>query len=188
MYVPKLPLKAVVGPACGVGLMLSVAALPAQAQLPQVATIDANLVVKVRPAPGTKVRAFASVILLGGGNGVLNLNSAGDTRDLQGNFLIRSARRFHYRRLNVAMLDAEPLPDIRGRRPAYLARPQKNCSCRPLWGGEGTAANRDSDEDECHAGDQFGRQLFSQHNDPQHHCRDWIERQIQDGGRRRQPA
>jgi hypothetical protein len=108
MYVPKLPLKAVVGPACGVGLMLSVAAFPAQAQLPQVATIDANLVVKVRPAPGTKVRAFASVILLGGGNGVLNLNSAGDTRDLQGNFLIRSARRFHYRRLNVAMLDAEP--------------------------------------------------------------------------------
>jgi hypothetical protein len=104
----RLALKAVLGAACGLGLMLSAAVLPAQAQLPQVVTIDSNLAVKVRPAPGTKVRAFASVILLGGGNGVLNLNNAGDTRDLQGNFLIRSARRFHYRRLNVAMLDAEP--------------------------------------------------------------------------------
>jgi pimeloyl-ACP methyl ester carboxylesterase len=104
----RLALKAVLGAACGVGILQSVVVVPAQAQLPQVATIDSNLVVKIRPAPGTKVRAFASVILLGGGNGVLNLNGAGDTRDLQGNFLIRSVRRFHYRRLNVAMLDAEP--------------------------------------------------------------------------------
>ena len=47
-------------------------------------------------------------MLLTGGNGVLNLNTAGDARDSQGNFLIRSARRFLNARLNVAMLDSEP--------------------------------------------------------------------------------
>jgi pimeloyl-ACP methyl ester carboxylesterase len=54
------------------------------------------------------VLPFASVVLLTGGNGVLNLNVAGDARDSQGNFLIRSARRFLNARLNVAMLDSEP--------------------------------------------------------------------------------
>lgn len=86
-----------------------VATLPALAQGPQAVTIDSNLAVKVRPySPVHKVLPFASVVLLTGGNGVLNLNAAGDIRDSQGNFLIRSARRFLNARLNVAMLDSEP--------------------------------------------------------------------------------
>ena len=85
------------------------ATAPALAQGPQAITIDSNLAVKVRPySPVHKVLPFASVVLLTGGNGVLNLNGAGDIRDLQGNFLIRSARRFLNARLNVAMLDSEP--------------------------------------------------------------------------------
>jgi hypothetical protein len=88
--------------------VLSSAASPVSAQ-PQAITIDSNLAVKVRPySPVYKVIPFASVVLLTGGNGVLNLNAAGDARDSQGNFLIRSARRFLNARLNVAMLDAEP--------------------------------------------------------------------------------
>lgn len=85
------------------------ATAPALAQGPQAITIDSNLAVKVRPySPIYKVLPFASVVLLTGGNGVLNLNAAGDIRDSQGNFLIRSARRFLNARLNVAMLDSEP--------------------------------------------------------------------------------
>jgi hypothetical protein len=85
------------------------AAKPAFAQGPQAITIDSNLAVKVRSyAPIHKIRPFASVVLFAGGNGVLNLNAAGDIRDTQGNFLIRSARRFLNGRLNVAMLDSEP--------------------------------------------------------------------------------
>jgi hypothetical protein len=85
------------------------ATAPALAQGPQAITIDSNLAVKVRPySPVYKVIPFASVVLLTGGNGVLNLNAAGDVRDSQGNFLIRSARRFLNARLNVAILDAEP--------------------------------------------------------------------------------
>jgi hypothetical protein len=53
-----------------------------------------------------------TVILLAGGNGVLDVvqtgGQAGDIRELQGNFLIRSARRFINARYNVAMLDAAP--------------------------------------------------------------------------------
>ena len=82
---------------------------PANAQPPQAITIDSTFAVKLRPyAPIYKIKPFASVVLLAGGNGVLNLNTAGDIRDLQGNFLIRSARRFLNARLNVAMFDAEP--------------------------------------------------------------------------------
>ena len=89
-------------------LLLGMAS-PAGAQGPQAITIDSNLAVKVRPySPVYKVIPFASVVLLTGGNGVLNLNNAGDARDSQGNFLIRSARRFLNARLNVAMLDSEP--------------------------------------------------------------------------------
>jgi hypothetical protein len=85
------------------------ATAPAAAQGPQAITIDSNLTVKLRPyAPLYKIQPFASVVLLTGGNGVLNLNGAGDIRDSQGNFLIRSARRFLSARLNVAMLDSEP--------------------------------------------------------------------------------
>jgi hypothetical protein len=83
---------------------------PAVAQVPEAATIGSNLIIKVRllnPAPSAK--AFASVVLLAGGNGVLNLTAAGDVRELSGNFLIRSARQFADFGLNVVMLDAEPL-------------------------------------------------------------------------------
>src|SRR5262245_56515539 len=90
-------------------LLMLGGAEPALAQGPQAVTIDSNLVVKQRPySPIYKVLPFASVVLLTGGNGVLNLNAAGDIRDSQGNFLIRSARRFLNARLNVAMLDSEP--------------------------------------------------------------------------------
>ena len=87
--------------------VLGVAATVA-AHAAQVVTIDSNLTVTVRPSPKYKIAARASVVLLAGGNGVLNLNSQGDTRDAQGNFLVRSVRLFLSRRLNVALLDAEP--------------------------------------------------------------------------------
>ena len=102
-------LAAVLCPASLSLVVLLGATSPAGAQGPQAITIDSNLTVKVRPySPILKVLPFASVVLLTGGNGVLNLNAAGDIRDSQGNFLIRSARRFLNARLNVAMLDAEP--------------------------------------------------------------------------------
>ena len=93
------------------GSALAVAAFgPAVAQVPQAATIDSNLIVKVRPPiPAPSAKAFASVVLLAGGNGALNLTGAGDVRELSGNFLIRSARQFTDFGLNVVMLDAEPL-------------------------------------------------------------------------------
>ncbi len=90
-------------------LLTLAAAQPTLAQGPQAVTIDSNLVVKQRAySPIIKAKPFASVVLLAGGNGVLDLNAAGDIRGLQGNFLLRSARRFLNARLNVAMLDAEP--------------------------------------------------------------------------------
>jgi hypothetical protein len=93
---------------------------PASAQGPQAATIDSNLTVRIRPfRPIPFVIARGSVILLTGGNGVLDViqsgAQAGDIRESQGNFLIRSARLFLLARFNVAMLDAEPaFPDPGG--------------------------------------------------------------------------
>jgi hypothetical protein len=94
-------------------LVAAAAAAPASAQGPKAVTIDSNLTVRERPySPQIFVLARASVILLAGGDGVLDLiqtgSQAGDIRELQGNFLIRSARRFLNARLNVAMLDAAP--------------------------------------------------------------------------------
>ena len=91
-------------------LVLSVLGVGATvaAQAAQVVTIDSNLAITVRPSPKYKIAARASVVLLAGGNGVLNLNGQGDTRELQGNFLVRAVRLFLSRRLNVALLDAEP--------------------------------------------------------------------------------
>jgi pimeloyl-ACP methyl ester carboxylesterase len=85
------------------GVTLGIAAHAAQ-----MVTIDSNLVIRQRPAPQSKIAPRASVILLAGGNGVLNLNNQGDTRELQGNFLLRSIRLFLSRRLNVAVLDSAP--------------------------------------------------------------------------------
>ena len=93
---------------CGVA-----GASPALAQGPEAVTIDSNLTIRHRPfSPIHFVLARGSVILLAGGNGVLDViqtgGQAGDIRELQGNFLIRSARRFIEARFNVAMLDAAP--------------------------------------------------------------------------------
>jgi hypothetical protein len=86
---------------------------PASAQGPEVVTIDSNLTVRPRPySPVLFVIARGSVILLAGGTGVLDIiqtgGQTGDIRELQGNFLIRSARRFLNARYNVAMVDAAP--------------------------------------------------------------------------------
>ena len=95
-------------------VLLAVAnAPPAGAQGPEVVTINSNLTVRPRPySPVLFVIARGTVILLAGGNGVLDVvqtgGQAGDIRELQGNFLIRSARRFINARYNVAMLDAAP--------------------------------------------------------------------------------
>lgn len=94
-------------------LLLFTMEAPASAQGPEAVTINSNLTVRHRPfSPVLFVIARGSVILLAGGNGVLDLiqtgGQAGDIRDLQGNFLIRSARRFINARYNVAMLDAAP--------------------------------------------------------------------------------
>ena len=94
-------------------LVAAAAAVPASAQGPKAVTINSNLTVRERPySPQLFILARASVILFAGGDGVLDLiqtgSQAGDIRELQGNFLIRSARRFLYARLNVAMLDAAP--------------------------------------------------------------------------------
>src|SRR5690242_62300 len=85
-------------------LVAAAAAVPASAQGPKAVTIDSNLTVRERPySPQLFILARASVILLAGGDGVLDLiqtgSQAGDIRELQGNFLIRSARRFLYARL-----------------------------------------------------------------------------------------
>ena len=101
-------------------LLLFTMEAPASAQGPEAVTINSNLTVRHRPfSPVLFVIARGSVILLAGGNGVLDLiqtgGQAGDIRDLQGNFLIRSARRFLNARYNVAMLDAAPaFPDPDG--------------------------------------------------------------------------
>src|SRR5215510_3088589 len=94
-------------------LLLLTLVAPTFAQGPEAVTIDSNLTIRHRPfSPVLFVIARGSVILLAGGNGVLDLiqtgGQAGDIRDLQGNFLIRSARRFLNARYNVAMLDAAP--------------------------------------------------------------------------------
>ena len=92
-----------------VALLAVFVAETAGAQVPEAITINSKGEIKLRPyTPAPTAKAFASVILLAGGNGVLDLNMAGDIRELQGNFLIRSARRFLNAGLNVAMLDAEP--------------------------------------------------------------------------------
>jgi hypothetical protein len=99
------------------GLILLILAMPATAAQPQGMTISTQFVTHVRPSTpsaGTP-DAFASVLLLAGGNGVLSLDANGDVQELQANFLIRSAYRFLSKGLNVAMLDAAPtFPDPNG--------------------------------------------------------------------------
>lgn len=74
----------------------------------ELVTIDSSLSIfnhTLQPPVSTPT-AFASVILLAGGDGILALDAQGNVRQLGGNFLIRSAYRFLRLGLNVAMLDA----------------------------------------------------------------------------------
>ena len=95
-----------------VALTLALSSLPCRAQDPllgEVITIGADLRVHAM-LPSMSGAPHHSVILLSGGNGVLNLNQAGEVRDLEGNFLIRAAGLFRNQFFNVAILDAGPAP------------------------------------------------------------------------------
>jgi hypothetical protein len=98
-------------------LLPTLVIVPAVAAQPEAITINSQLIAKSRPLspPSGTPPASASLLLLAGGNGVLNLDANGDIQELQGNFLIRSGYRFLSRGLNVAMLDAAPtFPDPNG--------------------------------------------------------------------------
>ena len=98
-------------------LLPALGVAPALAAQPEAITINSQLIVKSRPLspPSGTPAASASVLLMAGGNGVLNLDPNGDVQELQGNFLIRSSYRFLSDGLNVAMLDAAPTyPDPNG--------------------------------------------------------------------------
>lgn len=97
--------------------LAALTALPGRPLAAELATIRSNFTFVAHtpnPAKATPT-ATASVILLAGGNGVLNLDPAsGEVEALGGNFLIRSAFRFMKVGLNVAMLDAPgPLNGMR---------------------------------------------------------------------------
>jgi pimeloyl-ACP methyl ester carboxylesterase len=88
--------------------LVALAAIPRKATAAELVTITSGIVVvsQTLQPPTTTPPAFASVLLLAGGDGVLALDPQGNVRQLQGNFLIRSAYRFLNIGLNVAMLDA----------------------------------------------------------------------------------
>jgi hypothetical protein len=73
-------------------------------------TIDTTVIVKTPPVRLDKPAhdARASVVLMTGGNGLLNLDADGNIIDSTGNFLIRSANLFLRRGLNVMMADTTP--------------------------------------------------------------------------------
>jgi pimeloyl-ACP methyl ester carboxylesterase len=74
-------------------------------------TIDTTFIVKTPPVRLDKPAhdARASVILMTGGNGLLNLDMDGNIIDSTGNFLIRSANLFLRHGLNVMMADTAPV-------------------------------------------------------------------------------
>jgi len=74
-------------------------------------TIDTNFIVHTPLVRLDKKahNARASVILMTGGNGLLNLDSTGTIIDSTGNFLIRSADLFLREGLNVMMADMAPV-------------------------------------------------------------------------------
>ena len=74
-------------------------------------TIDTTFIVKTPPVRLDKPAhdARASVILMTGGNGLLNLDASGTIIDSTGNFLIRSANLFLRHGLNVMMADTAPV-------------------------------------------------------------------------------
>jgi len=73
-------------------------------------TIDTNFIVRTPPVRLDKPahNGRASVVLMTGGNGLLNLDATGTITDSTGNFLIRSANLFLRHGLNVMMADATP--------------------------------------------------------------------------------
>jgi hypothetical protein len=91
----------------GICLMQGPAARAADAEA---VTIDTTFIVKTPPVrldrPAHTARA--SVILMAGGNGWLDLDATGTITNLNGNFLIRSADLFLRHGLNVMMPDTAP--------------------------------------------------------------------------------
>src|SRR5215475_9576861 len=96
----------------GVSLAFAFCSAPpsARAAEAEAVTIDTTFTVKTppvrleRPAPPGR----ASVVLMTGGDGLLNLDATGTIIDSTGNFLIRSADLFLRHGLNVMMADSAP--------------------------------------------------------------------------------
>ena len=82
----------------------------AQAVNPEVVTINSSGTVFTPAArlDSAPVAAVANVILLAGGNGLLNLDANGYPQSSSGNFLIRSGNEFMLRGMNVMMADVAP--------------------------------------------------------------------------------
>ena len=91
-------------------LVFCSAAPAARAADAEAVTIDTSFIVKTPPVrldrPARKARA--SVVLMTGGDGLLNLDATGTITNSTGNFLIRSANLFLRHGLNVMMADAAP--------------------------------------------------------------------------------
>lgn len=119
------PRFAVSAAALVLNAFLTHGALAPRAQAAELITVRTNLTIVTHALqpPVSTPAAMASVILLAGGDGVLDLDVNGQVTRLQGNFLIRSAYRFMREKLNVAMLDAPDLTGIRLTEPhaAYVA-------------------------------------------------------------------
>jgi hypothetical protein len=97
----------VLGCALAGGAAIDIAS-SARAAEAEAVTIDTNLNVYTPPVrlenpPGN---AYASVVLMTGGNGLLSLDATGTIIDSTGNFLIRTANLFLQHGLNVMMADA----------------------------------------------------------------------------------
>lgn len=73
-------------------------------------TIDTTFIVKTPPVRLEKPaqQARATVVLMAGGNGLLDLDATGTITDATGNFVIRTADLFLRRGLNVVMADSTP--------------------------------------------------------------------------------
>jgi hypothetical protein len=84
----------------------------AHAADPEAVTINTNFTVYTPPVrlgnEGVQQNAWASVILMAGGNGLLSLDSTGTIINSTGDFLIRSAYLFLRGGLNVMMADTAP--------------------------------------------------------------------------------
>src|SRR5262245_20942008 len=73
-------------------------------------TIDTTFIVKTPPVRLDKAahKARASVVMMAGNNGLLDLDATGTITNLTGNFLIRTADLFLRRGINVMMADTTP--------------------------------------------------------------------------------